>query len=257
MQKIKIAKRDSSVSDVEQTVIQDHPQLKRQPDALKAVVLFRASLLRGTHTDDLAKWSGYSRSFVRSVARKFRQAAVWENVGSNKYKALFRKEYDAVNLSLVEYGQELGANPDLADLRRLHEEINDYRRDLPGNYGIWNVRRPLTADEWKRIGEAIQAHGLIAVMRTSSYGFNLALDILEPGHYPGISPSGVIAIHQKALPEKMLPSNGLQGSKDFNPTIQWNATWKIFSDLAFNERNLEMVKACGINMPTNKSRYIY
>lgn len=252
-------KRQYTVADGESAVLVEQPEAKSQPESFKALVIYWASKnIHTTNADKLARWSGYNRDFVREVGRKLRGDGTWVK-GEVNLKVRVRLKEDAeVRNGLYFAFRVEPESYSLDDLRSLHVEINDYRRDAPGSYGVWSEKRKLTSSEWRKIKKAIKEHDLLCRMVTSSFGFQLGMDLLLPSTYPGVPVEGVIAIPQDALPVRILPDDKhQQGDKEWDPRTRWDKAWDVFGALCFTDRNVERVQFSGLKMPRRKGDYEY
>lgn len=229
--------------------------------AKMTAVILLASAIRGPGADRLAKFLGYKRFIVREVGKKLRERGTWKDGEASvpifDYPAFWSE------VQAVRYGGPLTEPAKIPpytieQLKALHEDINDYRKDSPSSYGVWLQKRRLTFQEWQGIGASIKKYRLAAVMRTSAYSFELGLDIIKPPDFPGLPITPIMAIAQKSVPEVMAFKDKLkQGDKKWNPRDEWNATWDLFGQWVWTDENMALVQFCGINMPIRKSDYEY
>lgn len=251
--------RLENVDDYVATVRKDKPTMAGV--ATQIAVILMASADRGTNADHLARWSGFKRTFVRDLAKKLRARGTWKKNGEvGVSRSLdphgFWSEVQAL------YGRPILVTKDkpysLDELRALHREVNQYQRDSYAGFGRVFENRRLTLAEWRRIDAAIKEHQLAVVMRTSSYGFKLGVDIIDPPLYPHLPPTPIMAITQDALPLKLATKSRFQqGDKEWNPREEWNSTWDLFGQWVWTDENMSRVRFCGINMPTRKTAYEY
>ena len=255
-----IGKSLETVDDYERAVLGLDPSVDGMAK-MTAVVLL-ASAIKGPGADQIAKWSGYKRFLVREISRNMRGRGAWK-AGNVLDPSAFWKEVQAVRyggpLTEPRKPRKRKTTPyTIKELLALHSDINHYRQDSPGGYSVGHQKRRLTLEEWQRVESSIEERQLVVVMRTSSFGFNLGIDLVKPPPYPSLPITPIMAIAQKSIPEVLAYKDGFkQGDKEWNPLNEWNATWELFSKWAFTERNLDMVKFCGINMPLNKGAYQY
>lgn len=244
----------TTVEDYEAAVLRLNPTVGGY--AKMTAVILLASSIRGPGADSLAKFLGYKRFIVREVGKKLWERGTWKNGESNV--PVFDSPAFWSEVQAVRYGGPLTGPYTIEQLGALHEDINDYRKDSPGSYGVRLQKRRLTFQEWQRIGASIQKYRLAVVMRTSAFSFNLGLDIIKPPDFPGMTVTPVMAIAQKSVPTVMSFKDKLkQGDKNWNPRDEWNATWDLFGQWVWTDENMALVEFCGVNMPTNKGSYEY
>jgi len=271
--------KDSPVKEYESYVKTLDPDISDRDKKIAVILL--AAVHNGTTPDKLAKWSGYPRDLVREIALRMKGGKHWtaskpvilgsdvdylsdmlEYVTSTDLvpKKKKKKKVPKLEDTFPEHFDYKGSSApfSVSSLRQLHAAINEYRRPSASSYGISVQKRLITEEEWDRIASAIASHGLAVVMRTSSFGFKLGVDIIKPPAYPGAPVDYIMAIPQDAAPSSIIAKETLSpGEPGWNPVTPWESAWGVFSEWVFTQKNMESVKFSGINMPVRKSDYSY
>ncbi len=110
------------------------------------------------------------------------------------------------------------------------------------------LARPLTPWEWRKVKSLVRKEGFAARMGTSHFGFALGMSVIRPPTYPGLPYETLLSLERDHLPNSFRREDR---QKD------WNSVWDAFSALTHEERNLEILKFCGIEMRLDKGYYEY